>query len=55
MIDKFVNCYHGSFIQSLIVTVETLLNKYVMIQICESELDIQGGKVRNVRDFLDEL
>lgn len=55
MIDNLVNCYHGSFIQSMIVTVETLLNKYVMIQICESELDIQGGKVRNVRDFLDEL
>jgi hypothetical protein len=34
---------------------ETLLNKHVMIQISESDLDIEDGKVRNVRDFLKEL
>jgi hypothetical protein len=31
---------------------ETLLNKHVMIQISESDLDIEEGKVRNARDFL---
>jgi hypothetical protein len=34
---------------------ETLLDKHVMIQIIESDLDIEEGKVRNVRDFLEEL
>ena len=55
MICKLVHCYLDSFIQSQIVTTKTLLNKHVMIQINESELDIEDGKVRNVRDFLEEL
>ena len=55
MILKFVNCYPGSLIQSLIVTLETLLNKHVMIQIGESGLEIQDRRVRNARDFLEEL
>lgn len=55
MIRKPTHCSPGSFIQSLIATIETLLNKHVMIQIRESELDIQDGNVRNVRDFLEEL
>lgn len=55
MIRKFAHCSPGSFIQSLIATIETLLNKHVMIQIRESELDIQGRRVRNARDFLEEI
>jgi hypothetical protein len=34
---------------------ETLLNRYVLNQISESKLDTEDGKVRNVRDFLEEL
>jgi hypothetical protein len=55
MILKLVHCFPGSFIQSLIVTLETLLNKHVMIQIRESGLEIQDRRVRNVRDFLEQL
>ena len=55
MIRKFFHRSPGCFIQSFIATIETILNKYVMIQISESGLDIQSGKVRNVRYFLVEL
>ncbi len=55
MICKSVHCSPSSFIKSLNATMETLLNKHVMIQISESDLDIEDGKVRNVRDFLKEL
>jgi hypothetical protein len=55
MIRKSVHCSAGTFIQSLITTLETLLNKHVMIQISESDLDIKDGRVRNARDFLKEL
>ncbi|EQB71816.1 MAG: hypothetical protein AMDU1_APLC00017G0003 [Thermoplasmatales archaeon A-plasma] len=55
MIRKSVDCSAGTFIQSLIATLETLLNKHVMIQISESDLDIKDGRVRNARDFLKEL
>ena len=55
MIRKLVHCIPGSFIQSLIATVETLLNKHVMIQISESGLDTQYGRMRHVRYFLEEL
>ncbi|MGP6208050.1 hypothetical protein ACNF42_08510 [Cuniculiplasma sp. SKW3] len=55
MIRKLVHCFPVTFIQSSIATMETLLDKDVMIQISESDLDIEEGKVRNVRDFLKEL
>lgn len=55
MINKSVHYSLGSLIQSLIATIETLLNKHVMKQISETGLDIQYGKVRNVRYFLEEL
>lgn len=55
MTRKSVHCSPGSFIQSLIATMETLLNKHVMNKISESDLDIEEGKVRNARDFLKEL
>ena len=55
MIRKSVYRSFGIFIQSLIATMETLLNRYVMKQISESKLDTEDEKVRNVRDFLDEL
>ena len=55
MIRKFFHCSTVSFNQSFIATIDTLPNKHVMIQVCESQLDIQDGKMRNVRDFLEEL
>ena len=42
-------------LDSLEATVETLENEYVMDQLERSEQDIEDGKVRNVRDFLEEL
>ena len=44
-----------SDLDSLKATVETLENKYVMDQLERSEQDIEDGKVRNARDFLEEL
>ena len=44
-----------SDLDSLKATVETRENKYVMDQLERSEQDIEDGKVRNARDFLEEL
>ena len=44
-----------SELDSLEATVETLENKYVMDQLERSEQDIENGRVRNARDFLEEL
>ena len=44
-----------SDLDSLEATVETLENKYVMDQLERSEQDIENGRVRNARDFLEEL
>ena len=44
-----------SDMESLVATVETLENEYVMKQIKRSTIDIKKGKVRNVRDFMKEL
>ena len=44
-----------SDLESLVATVETLENEYVMEQIERSEIDIKKGKVRNVKDFLKDL
>jgi PHD/YefM family antitoxin component YafN of YafNO toxin-antitoxin module len=44
-----------SDLDSLEATVEALENKYVMDQLERSEQDIEDGKVRNARDFLEEL
>ena len=44
-----------SDLESLVATVETLENEYVMKQIKRSTIDIKKGKVRNVRDFMKEL
>ena len=41
-----------SDLESLVATVETLENEYVMKQIKRSVIDIKKGKVRNVRDFM---
>ncbi len=43
------------FIQSLTATIETLHDKYIMDQISKSGQDIENGKVRNARDFIEEL
>lgn len=55
MIRESVHCSPGSFIQGFIASIETHLNKRVMIQICKSEQDIEEGKVRSAREFLEEL
>ena len=44
-----------SDLDSLEATIETLENGYVMDQLERSERDIQNGRVRNVREFLNEL
>ena len=44
-----------SDLESLVATVETLENEYVMKQIKRSAIDIKKGKVRNVKDFIKEL
>ncbi len=44
-----------SDMESLVATVETLENEYVMKQIKRSAIDIKKGKVRNVKDFIKEL
>ncbi len=44
-----------SDLDSLLATIETLENEYVMDQLERSEQDIQRGRVRNVREFLKEL
>ena len=57
MISRIAHNRPRSFlqIQSLIATIETLLDKRVMDQINRSGQDIENGKVRNARDFLEEL
>ena len=44
-----------SDLDSLEATIGTLENEYVMDQLERSEQDIEYGKVRNARDFLEEL
>ena len=44
-----------SYLDSLEATIETLENEYVMNQMKRSEIDVQSGKVRLVREFLKEL
>jgi PHD/YefM family antitoxin component YafN of YafNO toxin-antitoxin module len=44
-----------SDLESLEATIETLQNKYVMEQLESSEKDIVEGRVRNAREFLEEL
>ena len=44
-----------SDLDSLEATIETLENEYVMDQLKRSEEDIQKGRVRDAREFLQEL
>ena len=44
-----------SDLDSLEATIETLENEYVMNQLKRSEIEVQNGKVRSVREFLKEL
>jgi hypothetical protein len=44
-----------SDLDSLDATIETLENKHVMEQLEKSEQDIQKGRVRDAREFLNEL
>ena len=41
-------------LDSLLATIETLENQYVMDQLRKSENDIRKGRVRNAREFLQE-
>ena len=43
-----------SDLDSLLATIETLENQYVMDQLRKSEDDIRKGRVRNAREFLQE-
>ena len=43
-----------SDLDDLVTTIETLENEYVMDQLKRSEEDIQKGRVRNAREFLQE-
>ncbi len=43
-----------SNLDSLLATIETLENQYVMDQLRKSEDDIRKGRVRNAREFLQE-
>jgi hypothetical protein len=43
-----------SDLDSLLATIETLENQYVMDQLRKSENDIRKGRVRNAREFLQE-
>lgn len=44
-----------SQLDSLVSTMKTLENEYVMEQIKQSGIDIKNGKVRRIREFLEEL
>ena len=55
MISRIAHTRPESFLQGLIATIETLLDKRVMDQINKSGQDIEYGKVINARDFLDKL
>ncbi len=44
-----------SQLDCLVSTMKTLENEYVMEQIKQSGIDIKNGKVRRVREFLEEL
>ena len=55
MISKSVHRSPSSFIRGLIASIETRKNKQIVIQISKSEQDIEDGKLRNARDFLNEF
>jgi hypothetical protein len=55
IISRIAHTRTGSFLEGFIATIETLLDKRVMDQINMSRQDIENGKVRNARGFLDEL
>lgn len=42
-------------LESLEATVETLENREVMGQLENSEMDIRGGRTRNIDEFMKEL
>ncbi|MEL9914756.1 MAG: hypothetical protein QXN26_01160 [Thermoplasmataceae archaeon] len=51
--DKMISI-RKSDLDSLLATIETLENQYVMDQLRKSEDDIRKGRVRNAREFLQE-
>ncbi len=55
MISKLTYSIPKSFLQSLIATIKTLIDTEIMDQIERSGEDLKNGRIRNVRDFLEEL
>ncbi|MHB1470904.1 MAG: hypothetical protein ACYCSA_08265 [Thermoplasmataceae archaeon] len=55
MISRLTWSSPKSFLQSLIVTIKTLINTEVIDQIERSGEDLKNGRIRNIRDFLEEL
>ncbi len=55
MISKLTYSIPKSFLQSLIATIKTLIDTEIMDQIERSGEDLENGRIRNVRDFLEEL
>ena len=55
MISKLTYSIPKSFLQSLIATIKTLIDTEIMNQIERSGEDLENGRIRNVRDFLEEL
>ncbi len=55
MNSKFAWSFPKSFLQSLIATMQTILNVQIIDQIERSREDIKNGRVRVVRGFLKEL
>ncbi|MHB1470899.1 MAG: hypothetical protein ACYCSA_09440 [Thermoplasmataceae archaeon] len=44
-----------SYLDSLVATIETLENSYVMDQLRKSTEDVQKGRVKDAREFLKSL
>ncbi|MHB1811702.1 MAG: hypothetical protein ACYDCP_10320 [Thermoplasmataceae archaeon] len=55
MISRLTWSSPKSFLQSLIATIKTLINTEVIDQIERSGEDLKNGRIRNIRDFLEEL
>ena len=55
MSNKLAWNFHGTFLQSLIATIQTNRNAQIMDQIEGSREDIKNGRVRNAMKFLKEL
>ena len=55
MNSKLVWASLKSFLQSMFITVQTILNEQIMDQIERSGEDVKNDRVRTSREFLKEL